>query len=780
MDYESILNSEIIVCNSNIKDKILMYLNNTSLIYNIKFMTMQDVMKGLYFDYGKEAIHYLSKKYHIPCEVSEMYIQNMYYIEDKKYNNKLDELLKYKKELEENKLLKIDELFIELIKNKKIIIISKDINKFENHMIEVLNRYANIKIYDFKYDDYKHKIYEFPTIEKEIEYVAYSICELINNGVDINSIKISNIDEEYISGIKRIFGYFNIPINLPSSSHLIGTKIASIFLENYSSDINKTLDSIKEYKDTDIYSMIVDICNNYAFIKDFNDVKDMVIHDLSTKLIPSKKYKNAVSLIDYKDAFDEYVFLMNFNLKSIPKVYKDEDYIQDSIKPEYLDSTLDKNIKEKDITIKSINSIKNLVITYKKMTPTSECYPSNLVDKDLVEYPTIDIYKSYSKINDELKLGSLFDKLVKYGVKDDSIDALKFNYDIPYLKYDNKYHKVDINNLYKLASNKLSFSYSNIEQYYECAFKYYLNNILKLNIYEERFQAVLGTIFHHILEIGVDKDIDVDKEITLFLTEKYPNRVFSKKETFFIENAKENIEFVLATIKKQMQLCKLNGIKKEEKVVISKDKNIQITFSGIIDKLLYREDDDKTIVAIIDYKTGNSVDIDLSYMKEGIGLQLPIYILLTKNMEFKNIKFAGIYLQKVMPDIEKIGDKLTREDMLKLEGYSNNDENILGEFDITYKDSQVIKGMKINKSGGFGTKKIMSDSSFDELSSLANSKIDECISNVLDGNFDINPIQKSSETEITGCKYCKFKDICFRTYHDKRIISKDDGGDTDE
>ena len=43
-------------------------------------------------------------------------------------------------------------------------------------------------------------------------------------------------------------------------------------------------------------------------------------------------------------------------------------------------------------------------------------------------------------------------------------------------------------------------------------------------------------------------------------------------------------------------------------------------------------------------------------MKDGIGLQLPIYILLTKHMEFKNVKFAGIYLQKVMPDIEKIPD----------------------------------------------------------------------------------------------------------------------------
>lgn len=781
MDFNKILNDNtIVICNSSIKRKILDYLNTIPNLYSINFMSMNEVKKHLFFDYDKKTTHYLMNK-NMPYEVAEVLIKNMYYVMDKKYEStKLNELVNYKKELEDNKLLIKDDLFINMIKNKKIIVISKSLSKFDKYIISLLEKYTEVEIYDYEYNNYEHKIYEFSTIEKEIEYVAYSICELINKGIDINTIKISNIDEDYINGIKRIFGYFNIPINLPSNSYLIGTKIASIFLENYSSDINETLESIKDYEGTDIYNMIVDICNNYTFVKDYNDVKDMIIHDLSTKIIPNKKYKNAVEVIDYKDASDEYVFLMNFNLKSIPKVYKDEDYITDNIKPEYLDSTIEKNIIEKDLTIKSINNIKNLIITYKNMTPISECYPSNLVNKELVEHPTIDIYKSYSRINDELKLGSLLDKLVKYGVKEDGIDALKYNYDIPYLKYDNRYHKVDINNLYKMASNKLSFSYSNVEQYYECAFKYYLNNILKLNIYEEHFSAILGTIFHHILEIGVDKDIDVDKEITLFLTEKYPDRVFSKKETFFIENAKENIKFVLSIIKKQMQFCKLNGIKKEQRVFIIKDKNIKITFTGVIDKLLYREDGDKTIVAIIDYKTGNSVDIDLSYMKDGIGLQLPIYILLTKNMEFKDVKFAGIYLQKVMPDIEKVGDKLTREDMLKLEGYSNSDKNILGEFDITYPESSVIKGMSVTKDGRIKSKKIMSDSDFEDLANLADTKIDECINNVLDGNFDINPIKKSTETEISGCRYCKFKDICFRTYRDKREISKDDGGDDNE
>lgn len=784
MEYENILDdNQIIICNTAIKNEILKYMNTIPKLYSVTFMTMVDIKKRLFFDYDKQAIHYLMKK-NMPYEVAKIILDNIYYVENKEYSNKkLNDLVKYKEELEQHNLLIHDNLFKEFIKDKKIIVISKRIGKYEQYIIELLKQITQVDIYGYKTRNYDHKFYEFQTIDEEIEYVAYSICELIEKGVDINNIKIANIDDDYRNSLKRIFSYFNIPINMPSDSNLIGTKVAKDFLNNFDSDISVSLRSIEKYAGNPIYDLIIDICNDYTFTDNYLEVKDMIVYDLSNKSIPQVKYKNAVEVVDIKDvsSFD-YVFLMNFNLKSIPKVYKDEDYITDDIKPEYLDTTLDKNVMEKHVIKSTIDAIENLVITYKKMTPTGECYPSNLVVEDLIEKPKINIDISYSELNDKLKLASSFDRLVKYGNKVDTLNILKYNYDIPYMTYDNRYKQVDKNNLDKIISNGLSLSYSNLNKYYECAFKYYLSDILKLDIYEERFEAILGTIFHHILEIGVDKNINVDEEIRLFLEEKYKNRVFSKKETFFIKNAAKNIEFVLETIKKQMQFCKLNGLLTEKKVYFSKDRNVKITFSGIVDKILYKEDDSNTIVALIDYKTGNSVDIDLGYMEYGIGLQLPIYILLTKHMEFKNVRFAGIYLQKVMPDIDKVGDKITKEDKLKLEGYSNRDQNVIDKLDITFRSSSVIKGLKVTNSGNFDSRsKVLTDEQFEDLSNLADSKIDECIDNILDGNFKINPIQKQGDSSITACKYCDFKDICFRTNKDIRYIKKiDDGGDTDE
>ena len=782
MDFKSIIEDNIIlICDNDIKTKILSYLNNEENIYDIKFMNISEVIKRLYFDYDKQAIYYLMNKYNLTYEIAKIYIDNMYFIEDKNYdNNKLEMLLKYKKELEENNLLIKDPLFIDYLKNKKVKVCMKKVSKYNNYIFNIIRNYTDVEIYDFKYEEYKHKVYEFDYLDDEIEYVAYNICDLINKGIDINKIKISNIDDDYINPIKRIFASFNIPINIPNNSYILGTKIGKQFLDNIKPNINDTLDLLD--KENPIYNLIVNICNKYTFIDNYEKVKEMLIHDLSTTRVPSIKLNNAIEIIDYKDIVeDEYVFLMNFNLKSIPKVYKDEDFITDNIKPTYLDTTIEKNKLEKDITIKSINNIKNLIITYKKVTPSSECYPSNLTEGLEIERPTIDIYKSYSKINDELKLAKDLDKLMKYGHKSKDLNALKYNYDISYMDYDNKYQTVNKNNLYKMMDNKLSLSYSKIEEYNECPFKYYLSKILNIDIYEENFGAILGTIFHHILEIGINKEIDIDKELDSFINENYKDREFSNMEKFFLNNAKEDMRFSLETIKKQMKYCKLNNVLPEKKVYINKDKNLKITFSGIIDKLLYEEENGNTIVAIIDYKTGNNIDIDLGYMEYGIGLQLPIYLYLADNMNLKNIKFAGIYLQKIMPSIEKKEE--LREDKLKLEGYSNSDISIIEKFDSSYDKSEVIKGLRTKNDGEFyATSKVLDNNKFNLLKEFAEKQIDISINNILDAKFDISPIKKDTDKDITACKFCNYKDICFRTNEDIRNLKKDNelsflGGD---
>ena len=115
---------------------------------------------------------------------------------------------------------------------------------------------------------------------------------------------------------------------------------------------------------------------------------------------------------------------------------------------------------------------------------------------------------------------------------------------------------------------------------------------------------------------------------------KESNKVFSKKEEFFLEKLKSELSFVIKTIKEQYKYSSLDNKLYEEKIYINKHDNK--TFMGIVDKIMYKTINDRTVVSIVDYKTGNPM-ISLDNVTYGIGMQLPIYLyLVSKSNKFKN------------------------------------------------------------------------------------------------------------------------------------------------
>ena len=69
-------------------------------------MSFNEYLKNYYFDYDLKTIKYLYDKYNMKIDNIKELINNLYYIENKEYHNdKLDYLVKIKKELDDNNLL---------------------------------------------------------------------------------------------------------------------------------------------------------------------------------------------------------------------------------------------------------------------------------------------------------------------------------------------------------------------------------------------------------------------------------------------------------------------------------------------------------------------------------------------------------------------------------------------------------------------------------------------------------------------------------------------------
>ncbi len=763
----------VLVVPNSIKESVITTITEQKPLTNIKYISLEELRRKVIFDYDERAIFYLMKKYNIKYDVAKIYLNNIVYVcgSDIK-DKKITKLLEIKREIEENKL-NIINMYNEY-KNKNIIVYGYHfISEFDLGMLKKLSDKVNVISIPNSENNHKY-IYEFKTIKEEVEYVFEYIAGLLNKGVCINNIKIMGLTNDYYGIMRRFSEIYNIPVMLPNESNIYSTEIGNYFLENIND--NNVFENIRNKFDcsednVDIINKLINICNKYVWANNFLEVKDLIVHDMKNTTIKAKELKNSIKLISFDEEVNDeyYVIIMGFNYGSIPVIYNDEEYLSDKLKLSLgLATSVVKNKKEKEYIISKIKNIKNLIITYKLSNNTESYTISNLNDELNLEIVKENkLVYTYSDKANKIKLASNIDKLVKFGVKEKELSLLYSNYkDIDYLEYKNDYTKIDKEKFKEYINNELSLSYSNMDNYFKCGFRYYLNNILKLNPYEETFMTILGNLFHEVLSKAFSDDFDLNKEYNNFLDKQ--TYEFSNKELYFIKKAKDDLKFVIETIKKQYQYTSLNKAMYEEKVCIDKSNSVKVTFNGIIDKVLYEEKDNNTIVCIIDYKTGNP-DININNSIYGLGLQLPVYLYLSKNMEkINNVEIAGFYLQKIL-NKEIVKDyKHTYlsllEDGLKLQGYSNDNVEILRELDDSYDNSNMIKSLKTTKTGFYSYSKVISNEQIDNLIKLVDKKIEEARDNILDVSFDINP--KKIGKENIGCKYCNFNDICYMEQKD--------------
>ena len=760
----------LVIVPASLKKSFLRKISNNRL-KNIKVMTTKELRQKFYFSYDEKAIYYLMKKYNYQIDVAKMYLSKCYEVDlDDDNNTKIKKIIDLKKELKENNLLTFSPHFIEYLKTKTVIFYEcRFLDKLDKKLLDDVSLICKTKYINEERKQYPHEcIYQFDTIEEEVTYIANEICHLIQKGISFNQIKLCGVIGEYSSIIKRIFSWYHIPITF-QDGYLYSTSIAKDFLNHLEENSIDSLKYIEEHynltnpNNLELYNQLIQILNKYAWADSINEIKPFIEDELKKIPIKSIHYQEEVTIIDSlasRDS-DDYIYLLGFNQGDIPKTYKDESYFNDTLKKKLgLETTNELNQRIYSKWLYEINQTKNLVITSKLNSSLGEHYLSSLNEDLKLEVKKKEINYNYSNLHNQLLLGEKIDTLIKYGEKQKDLELLYTSYpELSYGNYNNDYQTISTVKLKQYLKKRLVLSYSAMNTYYQCGFRYYLANILKLNIFEETFYTILGNLFHYILSIALEKEINLKEEYQRYLEKcTYP---FNSREKFFLKILEKDLDFIIQTIKKQNEVTNLKKTYYEEKIEIDKSReDMNIIFKGFVDKLMTNEKEDT--VAIIDYKTGNP-DLNLNHIIYGLDLQLPVYIYLAKE-KFPQAQIAGFYLQKILnneisKDYKHTYENL-KEEKLKLQGYSNSDITTLEKFDTTYNESKMIKGMRTTTKG-LASKKVLNHEQIDQLENITEQKIEESIDNILKANFSINP--KRVGMNNLGCKYCKFKDICFVT-----------------
>ena len=757
MNFKFTDNSIYIVPNS-LKLKLLDLLSKDRNIYNITFISLEELEKHYFFDIKEEALLYLLDKTNENIDVLKLMLKNLYKIDiTKEYREtKLNNLKNLYFDLKDNNYLIFDKGYSDYLLTKNIFILGYGmLEPYQKDMLDSINtNYIDITS-SISIDT----VYKYHSMKDEIISTALKIRELNTKGISYNKIFLAGVDNSYNFLLKTIFSMFDIPLYLKSTNKI--TSIISVKEYLKDKDIN-------HIKDNSLKAKITKINDDLTYAKDSKYYDILLKEKLenttldNNELIESVKVLNESLEIPYLVSDDEYLFVLGFNQNYLPKIYKDEEYLSDNLKRTCnLNTSTIKNKLSKDNLIKVLGTIKNLTISYKLTSLTGEYAKSSLLNEfNLKEVDNLHYNYNYSKDFNNYRVSNVLDTYYKYHEKDKDFDFLTTNIDSSkYSSFDHKFKGIN------RPITPYSLSYSSIDDLAKCPFKYYLKYILKLDSFEESFSTKIGNIFHSVLKDSYNNNFSFEESLNKALKDN----TLDNRETVLFKRLEKELKIIVdynKEIEKRSFLTEFYGEKRLE-IPLSN----HATLKGFIDKILFKPFHDKTYYAVFDYKTG-SATLNLDYLSEGLYLQLPLYIyLINKSNLFNNPTFVGFFYQYLLQNYKDSEEQLKN---LKLVGYTTDDKIVLSYLDEDYETDSFVKGLSIKKDGELSSRsKVLSDSEVEDIMNSIHKALDKSLKIIDNNDFAIAP--KIINNKNISCEFCPFKEVCFVSASDYVYLDKKEG-----
>ncbi len=693
-----------------------------------KVLTKKEFINKYYYNY-EDSILKIMNDYNKNYEVAkEMFKYLVFTNENNAKTEKLKNLLEIKNNLIENKSFK------NYVKEQELIFVNIPHSKLLNEIGCFNNK---------EYLDKKNFYTVHKNITEEVIYVFEKISELINNGVLLNDIKII-YNDDYDNLIKRYAKFYSI--NMEEEIELNGTKILQDFLNNLdeTSSFEKSFNLIKNksiFKDK-----ILKLINRSISSYDFNIQKE-IFKELAKNAKISIKYKEMLEKVDITyQGENKHIFILGFNDSYYPKIKKTKDYISEEEKNLLnIPNSSDEVIEQEEMFKIFISNNQNL---YFSVTINNNYKLSRYIKFNFEEKEKEITNNIYSSLAHKLELSKKLDKYYKYLEKDKTLDKYYSSFNKEYNTYSNKY-----NGSIKIT-DPISLSYTSMNTYIYNPFAYYVERILKVSPYKDKFYMKTGSFFHKCLELE-----DYDEALKEF--------DFNNFENEYVDRVKDEILIDIDFIKEYHKVNNFKDIKKEIDLV----KNIGIDkFEGKLDKLIINKD---TFI-IFDYKKKiSTASITIDKLNYGFNLQLPIYIYLVKSL-YPNLDFGGVYLNYLILDNYKLTDKDKvipnyidkKNESLKFYGFTTSEIDRIEKVDNDYLSQKYLKNLSFTKTEEISQKsKILSDIDIKNIVESVDIIIKKVIEEIKNGKFDITNKKLNNQILDTQSNYL-YKDISFATEED--------------
>ena len=344
--------------------------------------------------------------------------------------------------------------------------------------------------------------------------------------------------------------------------------------------------------------------------------------------------------------------------------------------------------------------------------------------------------------------------------------------------------------LVDLYGKELKGSVTRLEDYASCPFRFFVIYGLGLKEREEfELKAKdLGSLFHGALEnyslrVRTEglrwKNVSEDQR-DLFIEQALADALDDNLDDYFKRSSRniyryERVKRILTRTvdvitgqlscsdfepdrfemyfgKKDMPACAL--------IPLGEDRVMNL--SGIIDRVDVCEEEDRTLIRIIDYKSGeNKIELDDIYY--GLKLQLALYMSAACQIYEKDgrqaAEPAGMFYYHMKDPLLKSRDMNEREyrKEFKMNGYANSDPDIIRKLDHT-PDGSVTMNVRLTKKGlPYKDSPVLSSDDFKDLTEYVKEKIGDLGNQIYSGDVSQSPYNKGKRS---ACDYCPAYEIC--------------------
>lgn len=788
--------SNVLIVNDKIYQRLLRvksdYEINHKKLFLFKIIKQSDLLEMLTFSFDPNLLVKLNSEGH-SLKTSRELINIFRYDINKELEITKSNVFKYQSYTSFNNNI------INYLKSKQLVFL------FDYKPYEKLLKYHNLtfKSINLEYENIPN-IYQFKYEKDEFLYLFEQIANLLKNGTKINNIKIANVSPTSYNLIKKYANYYNIPIIMESQTYYYDIPLVRQLLDNNVYEIisnDLMLDGfIIKYQINDelllsnILKFIINFYNKYTIDNNLQQLKQLLIETLKQTKYSNDKLINGVELIDIKEVVvldkQDYVFVVNSYYEHFPKILKDNDIISDN----------DKNI------IGMLQSYEENIFNNKLL-------------KTIIKHPQIK-YISYSKAN-EYQVFQISDCLVPYVNKENTeytkVNVINLTYNFApnlykeYFKGNDKNKiirtsftgyfnlldkdKKDLQNFIK--SSNLKLTPSNITTYLKLPYLFYVNNILKINNFEENVYINTGNFFHLLVEftfnylypnmVNLDKtqvsinynDIFKESNLNIELIFDKVYKSFFVEELKTYENYQQGIKSDIITDKVAIEtlffvnknknkmikainfLIELNDVVKPKEIFLEYKLDTD-SFYGVSDMIKINESYENTF-SIIDYKTSKRTALNKDKLFE---------FLETLNKDYNN---------KINEDVIDIIQVVLYAYMMEIKNPQ------LKLLDVSY-FSYLENNLKLNgimtqslPSNLYTSKaeRLIEQEELEKLNLLLENLIFETKQNVYDAKFDVN-IRKSTKgrTKLDQSDFNSYHAIAY--FNKYKTNDNNDYGEDDE